>query len=144
MQDGADEGLSRGREEELLRRIRISFIQRATLERRGTVEDIFILDLGLAGVFVERREPLGLDETVAIRFLLPGNDRPVEATCRVVWRQPAGAAESHSLPAGTGLEFVSLAEGDRARIRELLTEHCRRHPRGRQFVRPWPRGRGRE
>jgi hypothetical protein len=124
---------------EALERVRISFIQRATLEHPGGSEELFIIDLGLVGVFVERHEPLSIGASVRVRFRLPGNALPVAAECRVAWwRSPDAPKSNRSLPPGGGLEFVTVSNADRARIREHIAEHCRRHPRARQFARQWP------
>ena len=122
-----------------LARVRISFIQRAALEHAGGSEELFVIDLGLSGVFVERREPLPVGAPVRIRFQLPGNALPVVAECRVAWWHPASApTDRRSLPPGGGLEFVTLSASDRSRIRDHIAEHCSRHPRARQFARQWP------
>jgi Tfp pilus assembly protein PilZ len=123
----------------VLRKLRVSLIQRATLEWNGREEPVFTTDVGLEGVFVERQEPIPVGESVAVSFALPGNAIPVRASCRVAWWHAPGAPlVSKSLPPGLGLEFVSVSEADRARLRELLLEHWRRDPRARQFVRQWP------
>jgi hypothetical protein len=123
----------------VLRRLRVSLIQRARLTWNGRDEPVFTMDVGLAGVFVERDAPLPLGETVTVSFALPGNAIPVAATCRVAWwHAPHAPLVSKSLPAGLGLEFTSISEPDRARLRELLLEHWQRDPRARQFVRQWP------
>ena len=76
----------------VLRRIRIPLIRKATLTYAdGRGEDLFIIDLGLSGVFVERTDALPSGEKVRIRFLLPGNVIPVQAGCRVAWWHPPGA-----------------------------------------------------
>src|SRR5262245_52840285 len=95
----------------VLRRIRIPLIRRAILTRAdGRAEDLFVIDLGLSGVFVERPEALPTGERVGIRFTLPGNDIPVQAACRVAWWHPPGAPlVSKSLPSGVGLEFVEVS-----------------------------------
>jgi hypothetical protein len=123
----------------LLQKLRVSLIQRATLQHAGREEPVFTIDVGLLGVFVERAAPLPVGETVGVSFALPGNAIPISAQCRVAWRHaPRAPLVSKSLPAGLGLEFVTLSEPDRARLRELLLEHWRRDPRARQFVRQWP------
>jgi hypothetical protein len=123
----------------LLRKLRVSLIQRATLEHDGRQEPVFTIDVGLLGVFVERAAPLPVGEMVGVSFPLPGNAIPISALCRVAWRHaPHAPLVSKSLPAGLGLEFVTLSDPDRARLRELLLEHWRRDPRARQFVRQWP------
>lgn len=121
----------------ILRRIRIPLIRRATLTRAdGRGEDLFIIDLGLSGVFVERPEALPPGEQVRIRFHLPGNEIPLQAACRVAWWHPPGAPlVSKSLPSGVGLEFVDLSDHDRERVRAHLLEYLRSHLGPRRFHR---------
>src|SRR5262245_12711629 len=140
MQRAATTGVREGSPpDELLRRLRVSMIQRAGLIRGGDEEAVFTMDVGLAGVFVERPSPLPVGEEVELRFGLPGSGLPVLARCRVAWwHAPDAPLASKALPAGVGLEFVSISARDRERLRELLVEHWRRDPRARQFVRQWP------
>jgi Tfp pilus assembly protein PilZ len=121
----------------VLRRIRIPLIRKATLTRSdGRGEDLFVIDLGLSGVFVERPEALPPGEKVGIRFLLPGNELPIQAGCRVAWWHPPGAPlVSKSLPAGVGLEFVDVSDRDRERVRAHLLEYLRSHLGPRRFHR---------
>jgi len=124
----------------VLRQLRIPFVRRAVLVRAGASEDVFVLDLGLAGVFIERAEALPVGEKVEIRLPLPDNEIPLAARCRVAWWHPEGAPlASKSLPAGAGLEFLDMSETDRGRLRAQLVEYCRQHPRVRRFLRHWPR-----
>jgi Tfp pilus assembly protein PilZ len=121
--------------EDVLRRMRIPFIRRASLVLEGTWEDVFVVDLGLAGVFVERRDSLAVGTALELRFCLPDNETPITAACRVAWWHPPDVpAEAKSMPAGLGLAFTSLAPGDLDRIRQYLTEYYRREPRTRRFV----------
>jgi Tfp pilus assembly protein PilZ len=113
-------------------------MQRGSLVYRGKTEDLFIIDLALAGVFVEREHPIEIGETVEVHFRLPGNEIPVTARCRVAWWHPEKAPlVSKSLPAGMGLAFVDISEADRTKIREQLAEHFRRQPGERRFSRQW-------
>src|SRR6202022_1013033 len=76
----------------ILRKIRIPLIRKATLTRAdGHGEDLFVIDLGLSGVFVERLAALPSGEKVSPHFTLPGNVTPVQAGCRVAWWHPPGA-----------------------------------------------------
>ncbi len=125
--------------EEVLRRIRIPFVQRATLTHRGASEEAFIIDVGLAGVFIERQVPLPVGEAAVIAFPLPGNEIPVVARCRVAWcHEPGQRLASKHLPPGVGLEFEELGERDRGRLRAHVLAHCRQNPRVRRFLRHWP------
>lgn len=125
--------------ESVLRQLRIPFVRRATLEGEKRREDVFLIDIGFAGVFVERQEPLPVDEPLEIRFLWPGSEIPFQARCRVAWWHPEGAPlSSKSLPPGAGLQFTEMSEADRERLRALLVDYCRQNPRVRRFLRHWP------
>lgn len=123
--------------EDVLRSIRIAYVQRAELVHQGRERVVFLVDLGLVGVFVELGEPLPVGDHADLRFPLPGNDIPVSVGCRVAWWHEPGR-EPRQFPAGIGLEFVELSDIDRARLRAHLVEHCRRPTRDRRFTRPWP------
>ncbi len=125
--------------ESVLQQLRIPFVRRATLVRGEGEEEAFVIDIGLAGVFVERPEALPQDETLSIRFAWPGSERPFEATCRVAWWHPEGESlSSKSLPPGGGLQFVEMSDSDGERLRVLLVEYCQQEPRVRRFLRHWP------
>jgi hypothetical protein len=123
----------------VLRQVRIPFVRRATLLVERREEEVFVIDIGVAGVFVERARALTAGQRVGIRFTWPGSERPFEASCRVAWWHPEGEPlSSKSLPPGGGLEFVEMADSDRDRVRTLLLEYCQRQPRVRRFLRHWP------
>lgn len=128
---------------EQLRNLRIPFVQRAILAHSAGPEELFLVDLGVAGAFAERERPLPVGEKVTLSFPLPGNDRPLRAVCRVAWwHPPGGRLVSKSLPAGVGLEFVEISEQDQARVREHLRDYLGRDTMGRRFHRAWPLGEG--
>jgi Tfp pilus assembly protein PilZ len=125
--------------ESVLQQLRIPFVRRVTLVREGGTEEAFVIDLGLAGVFIEHAEGLPVGEMVEISLPLPDREIPLRARCRVAWWHPEGAPlASKSLPAGAGLAFVEMSEADRARLRDELVRYCRQHPRVRRFLRHWP------
>jgi Tfp pilus assembly protein PilZ len=125
--------------DEILDKVRIPFVQKASLTCKGVTTEAFTIDVGLAGVFVERTEPLPIGEAVMVRFGLPGYETPLTARCRVAWWYAGDKPlPSKSLPPGVGLQFVDLPEADARRVRELVVEHCRQHPRVRRFLRHWP------
>jgi two-component system, cell cycle response regulator len=127
--------------ENVLRQLRIPFVRKATLVRGSATEEAFVIDVGLAGVFIEKPEPLPVGEELEIRLPMPDSEIPLRATCRVAWWHKDGARlASKSLPAGAGLEFIEMSEPDRARLREELVRYCRQHPRVRRFLRHWPEG----
>jgi hypothetical protein len=123
----------------VLRQLRIPFVRRATLVGASASEDVFMIDIGMAGAFVERAEALPVDENLEIRFPWPGSEIPFAARCRVAWWHPEGAPlSSKSLPPGAGLQFVEMSGADRDRLRALLVDYCRQNPRVRRFLRHWP------
>ena len=136
MQKVADKAAEALPPDDVLRKIRIPLIRRASLSREGTPEDVFLIDIGLHGAFVERSEPLPVGDEVTVTFRLPDNELPVIARCRVAWFHPPGRAlVSKTLPAGLGLEFVELHDGSRDRIKQFIGEYLGREPRRRRFHR---------
>ena len=124
---------------ETLRKVRVPFVRRVTLRPRGGTEELFAVDLGLRGIFVERSQPLPRGAVVELQFLLPGNAIPITAIGRVAWWHPAGAKlVSKSLPSGLGVEFDELSAWDSDRLRHFILEHLRREPNRRRFQPQWP------
>lgn len=125
--------------ETVLQQLRIPFVRRVSLVSPARREDAFMIDIGLAGAFVERALPLPIDELLEISFPWPGSEIPFSARCRVAWWHPEGAPlSSKSLPPGAGLQFVEMSGVDRERLRALLVDYCRQNPRVRRFLRHWP------
>lgn len=123
--------------DEVIEKVRVPFIQRATLTRAGADEPLFLVDLGVEGAFVERPEPLPVGETVGLRFRLPGNEIPLAVVCRVAWANArSGRLVTKSLPPGVGLWFVDMEPAARGRLRTYLSEYLRGGLR--RFHRPWP------
>ena len=125
--------------EDVLRQLRIPMIRKVTLTLSGKPEEVFAIDVGLAGIFIERKEALAVDTKAEVEFGVPGNELPIKARCRVAWCHRKGTPlKSKLLPAGIGLQFVEMAEADRKRLREHVLDYCRRHPKTRQFHPSWP------
>lgn len=125
--------------EGVLQQLRIPFVRRASLVAASHSEEVFLIDIGLTGAFVERAEALPVNQVIEIRVPWPGSEIPFQARCRVAWWHPEGAPlASKSLPPGAGLQFVEMSEADRTRLRALLVEYCRQNPRVRRFLRHWP------
>ena len=118
----------------VLEKIRIPFIQRATVVVAGLSEDLFVVDLGLRGLFLERAEPVATGTPIEVSFPLPGTEIPGRARGRVAWRRAEGG-RPRTVPPGIGVEFVEMSERDAERVREHLLAYLRRHPRHRRFLR---------
>jgi Tfp pilus assembly protein PilZ len=127
----------------VLVKIRIPLIQRARLVTSSGEEQVFMMDLGLKGVFIERKTPLPVGEEIRIVFPLPGNEIPVEARCRVAWwHAPEQALLSKSLPSGMGVEFIEVLQGGGERVRAFVEGYLQGQPRGRRFHRTPPSSEG--
>jgi hypothetical protein len=125
--------------EGVLQQLRIPFVRRITLVSSARTEEVFMIDIGLAGAFIERAEPMPVDLTIEIQVPWPGSEIPFRASCRVAWWHSEGAPlNSKSLPPGAGLQFVDMSPADRERLRAMLVEYCRQNPRVRRFLRHWP------
>jgi len=128
--------------EDVLRRLRVPFIRRASLTWEGRRQDVFVIDLALTGVFVEWPSPPPVDTRLDLTFQLPENEIPIVAGCRVAWcHTPDPDKERRPLPAGAGLEFISLTPDAADRLRQYLVDYYRRDPRARRFI---PHGAPRE
>jgi Tfp pilus assembly protein PilZ len=121
--------------EPTLRKIRIPFMQRGTVAIGAAREQLFVVDLGLRGLFLERTQPLETGQEIEVWFALPGNEIPVHARCRVAWWRSAEAAARTRTTSGVGVEFVELSDHGRERVRRHLLEYLQRHPRHRRFLR---------
>jgi Tfp pilus assembly protein PilZ len=121
--------------EDVLRRMRIPFIRRATLVCEGFAEEVFLVDLALSGAFVERPNPLAVGATVELSFCLPENEIPLVVSCRVAWCHTGDTPLlNKSRPNGAGLEFVASSPVDQERLRRHLTDYYHRDPGSRRFV----------
>jgi Tfp pilus assembly protein PilZ len=125
--------------EPALRQLRVPMIRKATLTYKGQREEVFVIDVALAGVFIERKEPMAINEKAEIEFGVPGNELKVKARCRVAWCHKKGTPlKTKTLPSGNGLQFVEIGDAEQARLRDHVVEYCRRHPKTRQFHPSWP------
>jgi CheY-like chemotaxis protein len=88
-----------------------------------------VWNLSSKGVYVVLAVPFKVGDALKLRFSLPGDSATIACEGRVAWvNLPAfgggtGAAAPH-LPAGCGLEFVELTEGDRMRIDALVSSRA--------------------
>ncbi|MGD0836949.1 MAG: TIGR02266 family protein [Polyangia bacterium] len=61
-------------------------------------------NISLGGLFVETLRPFALQTRLHIRFRIPTQPEPVEATGEVRWIEPGGPGQ----PAGMGVRFQGL------------------------------------
>lgn len=71
------------------------------------------------GLFIRTPNPPPLNETVRMRFTLPGVPQPFECHGLVVWANPA--PKQSLRPAGMGLKFLNLSREAKQRIEAFVT-----------------------
>ena len=109
--------------DEVIEKVRVPFIQRATLTRNGAEEPLFLVDLGVEGAFAERpAAPVG--EVVGLHFRLPGTEIPLAVGCRVAGQTRGRGAGLEVAAAGVGLWFVEM-EPAAAPLRAYLSDYLR-------------------
>lgn len=69
------------------------------------------------GIFVRTQHPLGLNQTVRVRFTLPGITHKFECNGIVVWAN--APSDRSSLPAGMGIKLRDLDEESQRLLSEF-------------------------
>jgi hypothetical protein len=94
--------------------------------RQGTRE-ANLWNLSLVGVYLALPPPLpAVGEVLRLTFALPGDPEPIRSDARVAWQNPPSViirglgSVAFALPPGCGLTFLSLDDGDQARIATYL------------------------
>lgn len=93
--------ISRRRFPRVTTRVLVDYVARGQLRRD------YATTLGAGGLFVSTDEPLAAGEETRVRFRVPGVERLVEVTARVVWSR--GPNDAGRGDAGMGLAFTDAA-----------------------------------
>jgi CheY-like chemotaxis protein len=80
-----------------------------------------VMDIGDGGVFLSSHEPVRPDALIKLALYLPETP-PVlrELSGRVAWINEDGKRVNPLLPAGFGVEFLDLEEGERSVLKHLV------------------------
>ena len=81
----------------------------------------YATNLSPGGICLQARLRLHVGDDVTVAFVLPGDERPIEARGRVSWREdddPSAAASFLE----TGVRFEVLDEADRERITRFVRD----------------------
>lgn len=84
--------------------------------------DAVTQNIGPQGAYVRCPQPLGLDEIFDLCLRVPGAERPVRASARVVWSKKYGRDDPDS-PHGMGVHFCHMGDDDRRVINEAVQSH---------------------
>jgi CheY-like chemotaxis protein len=80
------------------------------------------VDFSARGLYIEWNGDVNVDDKIEVSMLVSGNSADlVEAWGRVSWVNAGAARRKQKLPAGFGVEFLSVPEDSLALIRKFLT-----------------------
>ena len=80
----------------------------------------FIINLSCGGVFLETANPLSVDTSLCVGFVLPHNNRPISCRARVAWINHPELKKKPGLSAGMGLQFVDISLAEMDAIRDYI------------------------
>lgn len=88
---------------------------------RPDVVTLHTFNIDMKGMFIETETPFPAGTKMFMRFILPHNPVPLRTYARVAWVN-TGADDENPVPAGMGVEFLSLSEFDLKRLERFLDE----------------------
>jgi uncharacterized protein (TIGR02266 family) len=78
-----------------------------------------VCNISKGGLFIRSDSPLPLDAEVALVLRLPGTDRAIRATGRVIWNYDMQKGTTRIVP-GSGIRFLDMSAADRSMLEEFL------------------------
>jgi uncharacterized protein (TIGR02266 family) len=78
-----------------------------------------VCNISRGGLFIRSDTPLPLNAEVSLVLRLPGADRSIYASGRVVWNYDIQRGTSRIIP-GSGIRFVGMTAADRAALESYL------------------------
>lgn len=111
------------------RPIRVPFVRACSvIPGEGHPFRAFTANLSVLGTYIASDEPLRVNQTVRLRFTVPGNVIESEIVGVVAWVNPKQQHPVHSLPPGFGARFLGLEEEARRRIEGVVSDYVARQP----------------
>ena len=111
------------------RPLRVPFVRACSVVLGGEEPfRAFTANMSVLGCYVASGEPVKIDQTLRIRFTVPGNVIESEIVGAVVWVNSKQEHAIHSLPPGFGIRFLGLDAGTRRRIDAVVKEYLARYP----------------
>ena len=80
-------------------------------------------NLSRGGMFLITKDPLMEGTELNIKFSLPGDEKAIQVTAKVLWAREG--EEEQNIPPGMGLLFTSISDGDRDHIRSFVEKMAR-------------------
>jgi type IV pilus assembly protein PilZ len=78
-----------------------------------------VSNISRGGLFIRSDRPLPLEAEVSLTLKLPGIERSIYASGRVVWNYDIEKGTAHIAP-GSGIKFVGMTAADRAVLEGYL------------------------
>lgn len=88
----------------------------------------FTANVSVLGAYLATDESVTVNQTLRVRFTVPGNVIESETVGVVVWTNPKQQHPVHSLPPGFGVRFLGLDAETRRRIEAVVAEYVTRMP----------------
>jgi len=85
----------------------------------NTIGSAVTLNISKGGLAIRTMSPLAVSTEVRVRFQLPGADREISATSRVVWSDRR---------VGMGIQFEQVDAGDQTTVDEYVDRHDQTEP----------------
>jgi uncharacterized protein (TIGR02266 family) len=80
----------------------------------------YSLDLNCGGMFLATDNPLDIDTMLYVEFILPESSRTICCQARVAWVNQRESPKKPQLPAGMGVQFLSLSRSDMEAIQNYI------------------------
>lgn len=80
-----------------------------------------VCNISKGGLFIRSDSPLPLNAEVELVLRLPGTQRSIHATGRVIWNYDIQKGTARIVP-GSGIRFVGMAPSDRAALESYLAD----------------------
>ncbi len=90
------------------------------LGQRDLASD-FTVNLSTGGIFLKTRTIYPVETMLCLGFTLPGEDTPITCRARVAWINGPEPRVNPLLPAGMGLQFLSLESAEVNTIRRFIS-----------------------
>ncbi len=87
-----------------------------------------VRNISRGGLFLRSDRPLPVNEEVSLVLHLPGTEKSIFATGRVIWNHDIASASPRAAP-GSGIRFVGMTASDRAALESYLAGLPQDHTR---------------
>jgi uncharacterized protein (TIGR02266 family) len=81
---------------------------------------VYSMDLNSGGIFLSSDNPLEINTMFYVEFILPETDHTIRCQARVAWVNQLESPKKPQLPAGMGVQFLSLSQADKEAIERYI------------------------